>query len=868
MASTLIVHVIGVGVLLALLVAMVNYGSAIYEETRYTNLQRLYEDIALAIAGKLSEAILDALVRGLNNTIIQLANPVESASGEKYNVYIGSGVYLSKLFPRIPADTGLYVAVASPDNTIYGYARIIDKPVELARGQIVIDKYREGFDPGYGYSEGGSLFLCRIPINISEKAGVNLTGYPVLVNLSYAGINCSYLGRVFTPTRNDVRFTDSDGMTPLNYYIEYWNDTSKQALIWVKIPFLKAGETRTIYMYWGNPYAIEKNDPSLFTFFDNLGVYNNITDLLLSGKWGIKYGNTSSLNVTGGGANLTISAGYQNNPGYVNVYTLRDFWVNGTQGYIVEALGRPVSTGKDSDSQNYRAGFYTWNTTARKYGLRLIPTVIDPSINISHYTIIYGNWSITLDPESVEPESVNYVVANNAVNNTVVKEKSIAIAQRSINSTGNYASILYKIKVPSDNVLRGLVLSDKLVNESTQAFALLLKKNKTSIYVCSLDVDSLLKTGNEKLNCSKINPAGSDEWFYINVTIRSPSKGQGNPELNMSVYTSTGEIIYQLHRSGTQGLPGDPAFIGPMVYYDGVLEEYNGSFFDDLIALRYSEPVDLTTIKVVGLPPGWRIEVRDGNYTVSSVVNESGIAVLNVSTHPILGVTNPVEILVYDSNETLVDYYIWSEILSGGMILVYAPGIEGSTASTSAMIHATANKINIGKSCSVPSDKTYVFILNNGSIVCNTTGNIAWGSDYLTSVGYYNGVFYYYIYTPSRTLVANCSIPAGSYKPLLLKAVFGVSLEGEVPPGQVKDINTTGVFTRIMVRPFVYPEPLAVYNPSLTQNASFPKPPIIIAVERAGYIVFSSDLAVDLSVVLGDRGSVTVVIAVKGVRGG
>lgn len=868
MASPIVTHVIGAMVMVAIITALINYASMVYNTTRYNNLQALYEELSSRIAARINRAVMDAYIWRINNTLIQLANPVESAFNEGYNVYVGKGVYLNQVFSRVPPDTSIYVVVSAPDNTIYGYALVSNiSNLEVARGSFIVDRYRTGFDAGNSYVENGVPFLCRMPINISERAGVHLSNYLVLVNLSYSSVNCTYLGKIYVPSRNDVRFTDSDGVTPLDYYIEYWNDTSKQALIWVKIPSLSASSSKTIYMYWGNPYAVDKSNSGIFTLIDYLGRYQDLGDLLLGGIWGIKYNNTVDVpGIVGNTTSLMVSTKYTNY-GYVNIYSLRLFNLTGQQGWIIEAVGAPVDTGVNS--QNYRVGFYMWNNISEKYSIQLIPPVIDPSINLTPYTIIYGSWNITSETTG---DKVNIVIANTNLSILSTKSNtnvSIAVAQRSIESTGDYASILYKVKVAPDNIYRGLVLSNKLVNQSTQAYAILLTADTSgNLQVCTLDVNQLLNSGVPIMpECQQTDEdINGEEWFYINVTIRNPASGQGNPDMDLYIYRTDGSVVYSKSRGGTAGLPGRPEYIGPIVYYNGVLSSYNGSRFDDLIAIRYSEPVDLTTVKVVGLTPGLIVELDDGDFSVNNTADDNGVALLNVSTRPILGINNSIDLFIYTENGTLLDYFQINKTISGGTIIVYTPEIRESTTSFSAMIHASGNSIG---NCTLRGNQ-YVYLASYASntgfnTVCKAS-QLGWGR-YLTSIGYYNGSFYYFIYTVNRELRNSNSIALlANTTPLLFRIVFGVSLEGAISPGQVKQVNTTGVFEKIWVRPFVYPEPAVSYSVLGIQNISFPKQPTVIVDEYTGYIVFSSKLMVDIVVTIDNTGRIIIIEVPRGVR--
>jgi len=68
----------------------------------------------------------------------------------------------------------------------------------------------------------------------------------------------------------DIRFTDSDGTTELDYWMEDKVD-GDYAIFWVKVPNIPAyPDTTTIYIYYGNPSATTKsNGADTFIVFDD-----------------------------------------------------------------------------------------------------------------------------------------------------------------------------------------------------------------------------------------------------------------------------------------------------------------------------------------------------------------------------------------------------------------------------------------------------------------------------------------------------------------------------------------------------------------------------------------------------------------------
>jgi len=101
------------------------------------------------------------------------------------------------------------------------------------------------------YLKGVELYgwMFKRPIYIEERAGVDLVDYSIRVVLDSSFFDFSKV----VPDGSDIRFTDENGNL-LPFYIVEWN-YGVSATIWVKVPFIDASTTTTIYMYYGNPRA-------------------------------------------------------------------------------------------------------------------------------------------------------------------------------------------------------------------------------------------------------------------------------------------------------------------------------------------------------------------------------------------------------------------------------------------------------------------------------------------------------------------------------------------------------------------------------------------------------------------------------------
>ena len=109
-----------------------------------------------------------------------------------------------------------------------------------------------------------SSWQYRSTVSIANAGGTTLTGYQLNVVLGS--------GFDFTKAQSnggDIRFTASDGVTQLPYWIESWNAAGSSASLWVRVPSIPAAGT-TVYLYYGNSAATStSNGNTTFDFFDD-----------------------------------------------------------------------------------------------------------------------------------------------------------------------------------------------------------------------------------------------------------------------------------------------------------------------------------------------------------------------------------------------------------------------------------------------------------------------------------------------------------------------------------------------------------------------------------------------------------------------
>jgi hypothetical protein len=102
-------------------------------------------------------------------------------------------------------------------------------------------------------------------LTIDNTGLAALADYPLLVELDSARIRYSTDGA-------DLRFTTTGG-TALDYEIESWNPSGR-SFVWVRVPTIPAGTTTAIVMLYGNPAAVDAQQPAMVWDNNYIGVWH------------------------------------------------------------------------------------------------------------------------------------------------------------------------------------------------------------------------------------------------------------------------------------------------------------------------------------------------------------------------------------------------------------------------------------------------------------------------------------------------------------------------------------------------------------------------------------------------------------------
>lgn len=122
--------------------------------------------------------------------------------------------------------------------------------------QFLDTKKSQAVSPWYDYS-----WKYRKEIIIDNSGGGALSNYSVKVTLNNTNFDFS---KALSDGR-DIRFTDNNAITVITHWIESYDSVGQTAVIWAKVPSVLAGQSKTVYMYYGNSSNFDAYDYFKFT---------------------------------------------------------------------------------------------------------------------------------------------------------------------------------------------------------------------------------------------------------------------------------------------------------------------------------------------------------------------------------------------------------------------------------------------------------------------------------------------------------------------------------------------------------------------------------------------------------------------------
>ncbi len=107
-------------------------------------------------------------------------------------------------------------------------------------------------------------FLYSITIDNSQNANT-LTDYQILLNIQN---DAQFFQDIPDPSK--MEFYDEDQTTLLNHYVELWDNANYNAKIWIKIPTIPGGQSKTIYLKYNPDRTQDISDPyNVFEYFED-----------------------------------------------------------------------------------------------------------------------------------------------------------------------------------------------------------------------------------------------------------------------------------------------------------------------------------------------------------------------------------------------------------------------------------------------------------------------------------------------------------------------------------------------------------------------------------------------------------------------
>ncbi|PIQ78227.1 hypothetical protein COV82_01435, partial [Candidatus Peregrinibacteria bacterium CG11_big_fil_rev_8_21_14_0_20_46_8] len=167
--------------------------------------------------------------------------------------------------------------------------------IEVNAGANSLARLKDLGGGTYTASGGPAGTTKRKSVTVTEQSGSTLTNHQVKITVAYdADMQADF---------DDIRFTDSDGSTLLDHWLESKTD-SDTADFWVEIPTLTASQARTIYVYYGNSDSSSaSNGPNTFPFIDDFNDNSFNTSLWTDSA-------TTAATETGGKLNITNGSVY------------------------------------------------------------------------------------------------------------------------------------------------------------------------------------------------------------------------------------------------------------------------------------------------------------------------------------------------------------------------------------------------------------------------------------------------------------------------------------------------------------------------------------------------------------------------------
>lgn len=196
-------------------------------------------------------------------------------------------------------------------------------------------------------------WLYRQAVVVENPNNQDLTDYQVRIVLDSSWEGWSRAN----DDGSDLRFTEDDGKTFLPYYVEKWDNTNEEAVIWVKVPYVPASGETIVYLYYGNVQAVSESDgEAVFEVFDDFD----------TADYTVIKGDANQVSISNSWLRIDATSGYSDtNDIRVRLNKVVDLQTD----FIVEARVKHIDKDEsvelivEEDGKGYGCGWYGWSGT-------------------------------------------------------------------------------------------------------------------------------------------------------------------------------------------------------------------------------------------------------------------------------------------------------------------------------------------------------------------------------------------------------------------------------------------------------------------------------------------------------------------------
>ena len=160
-----------------------------------------------------------------------------------------------------PADTwGASLTDVIVNDGNFGVSLLYTKTAGGGENKAFVDNvdiqvFYTGGSGGCEWYDSNWLYRKKITID-SSQVTADQTDFPVLISFTDAQVGANSRADGF-----DLLFTDTDGITKLDYEIETYTTPAGTLVAWVRIPLLTSATDKVIYLYYGNSGASDQQNP-------------------------------------------------------------------------------------------------------------------------------------------------------------------------------------------------------------------------------------------------------------------------------------------------------------------------------------------------------------------------------------------------------------------------------------------------------------------------------------------------------------------------------------------------------------------------------------------------------------------------------